>query len=125
MLWIKKSKGLKKNGGLDKEYSILTKNNFHFVFEQKVFNKTNLCYLTLTLNKNSKIIKTLLWKDEIYNLSKIINLPCFYKIQSSINTKSNFLELKVLNLSSKFKRLQKTLDEEAFLEYLIVALQGY
>lgn len=121
--WIKKLKGLKKNGGLDKEYKVLNKVNCNKVLES-AFDETNLCYLSLTFNKIDYTIETLIWRDEADYIKKIITFPSVYKI-SSRSVRTNHLDIKVYKVPEDIKRLYKTLDEQEFIEYIKRVLQGY
>lgn len=116
-------KGLKKNGGLDKEYKILNKVNCNKVLES-AFDETNLCYLSLTFNKIDYIIETLIWRDEVDYIKKIITFPSAYKI-SDRSVRTNHLSIKVYKVPEDIKRLYKTLDEQEFIEYIKRVLQGY
>lgn len=116
-------KGLKKNGVLDKEYKILNKVNYKKIVED-AFEETNLCYLTLSFNKIDCTIETLIWRDEIDYIKKIITFPSAYKIISG-NTRTNHLTIKVYKVSEDIKRLYKDLNEQEFIEYIKRVLQGY
>ena len=123
LLWTKKLFGLKKSGVLDKEYKILNKINYKKVLED-AFAETNICYLTLTFKKINYTIETLIWRDEIDYIKKVITFPSTYKIINQ-NTRTGHLNLNVYKMPDDLKRVYKNLSEQDFIEYIKKVLQGY
>ena len=121
-VWIKKWKGLNKNGELPNNYNKLTKKNYIIVF-QDIFNKINVCYIDVYFKDINFSINTLLWKDEVENIKKILNFPCAYEVLSSNTTKISTIKLIITSIPTNIKYQYSKLTIDEFIKYITETLR--
>lgn len=124
--WIKKQKGLKRNGDLDNKYNCINK-SIYLKFFENLFEETNWCYLTINFPKAGYSVNTLLWKDEIDMLKQVISVPFRYRIyENSSSSHSKFcLEIVLITIPASVKDAYEAMEASDFCEYYKKALKGY
>lgn len=120
--WIKKPKGLKRNGGLNK-HSTVTKNTWS-IFSNQLFIDTNWHYLTIIFTESGYRVNTIIWKDEIELLKYVISFPFKYKIYEVSNGRKA-VEIYLNTIPPIVKDSYNLLNEVDFCEYYKRVLKGY
>lgn len=121
---IKKQRGLKRNGVLNR-YITITRNGWP-TFISKLFKEYNWCYLTIIFEGKDIKIQTILWKDEAELLKSTIVFPFKYRIYAiSSNGHHLCLEIILKSIPEAIKDAYKTMNSDEFCEYYKLALKGY
>ena len=122
--WMQKQKSSKQNGESGR-YKTVNHNTWN-KFSEDLFKEMSWCYLHIIFVNNDYRINTILWKDELDLLKKMISFPFKYRTYTYSKDSAKFcLEILLETIPESMKQVYEQLDQSGFCEYYKKGIKGY